>query len=234
MPEIRNDGVRISYDLVGRDDAATIAATIPHGQRLRLPGLGHEGTCNASAISLPTARAFLDGWLTARGFQRHSRTLAHAYVTSPGVRVSLHHQAIRAHQRLGWSRMTHHLVPTSKVDREAAERAVARGWPEVEPILPEPLEWLQDGNWPVAHIRSHFLAAIGDPLGPYLRPILNGDDEVWKYWIISAVLGSAPLSLVRQFRADLERLMVNATAGERQEELSEVSARVLARLKGGE
>jgi pimeloyl-ACP methyl ester carboxylesterase len=47
------------------DDAATIAATIPNGQRLRLPGLGHEGTCNASAMSLPTARAFLDGWLTS-------------------------------------------------------------------------------------------------------------------------------------------------------------------------
>ena len=47
------------------DDAATIAATIPNGQRLRLPGLGNEGTCNASAMSLPTARAFLDSWLTS-------------------------------------------------------------------------------------------------------------------------------------------------------------------------
>jgi pimeloyl-ACP methyl ester carboxylesterase len=47
----------------GSDAAATIAATIPNGQRLRLQGLGHEGACNASALTIPTARAFLDRWL---------------------------------------------------------------------------------------------------------------------------------------------------------------------------
>jgi len=44
------------------DDAAKIAATIPNGERLRLPGLGHEGTCNASSLTVPIARAFLDRW----------------------------------------------------------------------------------------------------------------------------------------------------------------------------
>lgn len=44
------------------DDAAKIAAMIPNGQRLRLPGLGHGGACQASALTLPTARAFLDRW----------------------------------------------------------------------------------------------------------------------------------------------------------------------------
>jgi pimeloyl-ACP methyl ester carboxylesterase len=43
-----------------KDDAANVAAMIPNGQRLRLPGLGHGGTCAASALTIPTARAFLD------------------------------------------------------------------------------------------------------------------------------------------------------------------------------
>ena len=46
------------------DDAAKVAAMIPNGQRLRLPGLGHGGSCIASALTVPTARAFLDHWFT--------------------------------------------------------------------------------------------------------------------------------------------------------------------------
>jgi pimeloyl-ACP methyl ester carboxylesterase len=44
------------------DDAAKMAATIPNGQSLRLPGLGHAGACGASTLAVPTARAFLDRW----------------------------------------------------------------------------------------------------------------------------------------------------------------------------
>ena len=44
------------------DDAAEVAGMIPHGQSLRLPGLGHGGACTASALTVPTVRAFLDRW----------------------------------------------------------------------------------------------------------------------------------------------------------------------------
>lgn len=44
------------------DDAAKVAALIPNGQSLRLPGLGHGGACAASGLTVPTARAFLDRW----------------------------------------------------------------------------------------------------------------------------------------------------------------------------
>ena len=44
------------------DDAGKVAVMIPNGERLRLPGLGHGGACAASALTVPTARAFLDRW----------------------------------------------------------------------------------------------------------------------------------------------------------------------------
>lgn len=44
------------------DDAVNVAAMIPNGQSLRLPGLGHGGACAASALTVPTARAFLERW----------------------------------------------------------------------------------------------------------------------------------------------------------------------------
>ncbi len=45
-----------------KDGVAVAAAMVPNGQSLRLPGLGHGGACAASALTLPTARAFLDRW----------------------------------------------------------------------------------------------------------------------------------------------------------------------------
>jgi pimeloyl-ACP methyl ester carboxylesterase len=53
----------IAGELEDKDnDAAKVAAMIPNGQSLRLPGLGHGGACAASALTVPTARAFLDRW----------------------------------------------------------------------------------------------------------------------------------------------------------------------------
>lgn len=124
------------------------------------------------------------------------------------------------------------VVPSSKHDVEAAERAVALGWPGVAPVLPELLEWLRDGNWPVAHALAPFLAGIGGPIVPSLRPILQGDDLLWTYWVIRTVLADAPLTVVEQLRPDLERLVTNPTASEAEEELPEAAKDVLGRLRG--
>ncbi len=97
--------------------------------------------------------------------------------------------------------------------------------------MPQLLEWLQDYNWPVAHVLAPFIAGIGDPIAPYLRPIFDGDDLLWKYWIISAVLDRAPLTVVELFRPDLERLVEDPTPREAEEELPEVAKPVLHRLR---
>lgn len=46
------------------EDAAAprVAATVPRGESLVLPGLGHVGAFDRSDLVLPTARAFLDRW----------------------------------------------------------------------------------------------------------------------------------------------------------------------------
>ena len=48
------------------DDAAEVAAMIPNGQSLWLPGLGHAGACAASSRTVPTACAFLDRWFAEK------------------------------------------------------------------------------------------------------------------------------------------------------------------------
>jgi hypothetical protein len=124
----------------------------------------------------------------------------------------------------------HELVPSSKGDLPAAKRAVAAGWPAVERVLPELLEWIQDVNWPVAPVLMPFLASVGDPLVPYLRPILEGKDIMWKYWIVSDLLLSTPLTVVDALRPELERLLASPTQEEAEIDLPDEARTVLDRL----
>ena len=118
------------------------------------------------------------------------------------------------------------LVPQDKYDIERAEAAVAAGYPAVAPILPELLEWLQDCNWPVAHVLSPFLESIGSPLIPHVRNILATDDEVWKYWIINRIIRGSR-ELAEEFHAEVERIAYSPTENEALEELHETALRTI-------
>jgi hypothetical protein len=114
---------------------------------------------------------------------------------------------------------THPLVPKHKSDIETARLAVNAGFPAVEPVLYDLLEWLQDCNWPVAHELFDFLASIGAPLAPHIRRVFSGDDLIWQYWIIGLFRQSPDLYSI--FRADIHRIAYSPTAAEHHEELDE-------------
>lgn len=120
------------------------------------------------------------------------------------------------------------LVPLDKHDHEAAERAIAAGYPAVESVLPSLLEWMQDINWPVAQTLAPFLASIGEPLIPHLKTIFETDDEIWKAWIISEIVReSSPLA--KAFREYLERVADHPTPDEDGEYVSDIASEVLKR-----
>ncbi|MEJ7849222.1 MAG: DUF5071 domain-containing protein [Pyrinomonadaceae bacterium] len=105
------------------------------------------------------------------------------------------------------------LVPIDKHDHEAAERAIVAGYPAIESSLPRLLEWIQDMNWPVAQTLAPFLASIGEPLIPHLEVIFETEDEIWKAWIISRIVGES-LPLAVHFRYYLEKLVDQETKDE--------------------
>jgi len=84
------------------------------------------------------------------------------------------------------------LLPKDKFDIERATALVSTGYPIVAPILPELLEWVQDGNWPVAQVFAPFLASIGKPLAEEVRKILQTHDQLWKYWVLLRVVAHSP------------------------------------------
>jgi hypothetical protein len=124
----------------------------------------------------------------------------------------------------------HPLVPHDKYDLPRAEAAVAAGLPAVLPILEELLGWLQDGNWPVARVLAPFLGTAGISVVPHVRRVLEGEDDIWKYWILKSVVAPQP-DVVAALRPDLERITRQPTKGELEEGVLETATGILSATK---
>lgn len=118
------------------------------------------------------------------------------------------------------------LIPKNKFETEKVDALIQLGYPAVQPILPELMTWVQDMNWPVARILQPFLVSIGAPLEPYIREILKTEDENWKYWIFSGIIGNSR-PLLEIFKPELERMSLNPTVAEKIEELNELAKSLL-------
>lgn len=121
------------------------------------------------------------------------------------------------------------LLPSDKLETDKAEAIIAQGFPAVEPVLPALLEWMQDINWPVAQTLLPFLASIGEPLAPHVRQVLETKDEIWKYWVIRCLVRES-IELARALKPELQRLALEPTPGEREEELDVVAKEILLRI----
>jgi deoxyribonuclease V len=117
-------------------------------------------------------------------------------------------------------------LPKNKFDIPAAEAMVAMGFPAVEPWLPELMEWMQDINWPVAKVLQPFLSTIGAPLAPYVRHVLETNDDIWKYWVVDCIVAKSA-ELKRIFWSDLQRMASFPTSGERTEEVDVLAREII-------
>ena len=120
------------------------------------------------------------------------------------------------------------LIPRHKSDGERCRAVQEAGWPAVEPILPDLLEWLQDYNWPVAKGLAPFLAGIGAPLAPHIRRVLDTDDEIWKYWLLECLVKENE-KLASALRVELQALASAPRDDEDRRMLAESAAATLAR-----
>lgn len=86
---------------------------------------------------------------------------------------------------------------------------------------------MQDSNWPVAAVFRPFLVAQGARLAPYIAPIFDTDDDVWKYFILADIVRQSP-ELASAMRAELERLATRPTMSEQQEGVAAQAREILA------
>jgi Domain of unknown function (DUF5071) len=119
------------------------------------------------------------------------------------------------------------LLPKDKFDIDRAAILVSTGYPTVAPILPDLLEWLQDGNWPVAHVIGPFLASIGKPLTEEVRRVLQSQDHLWKYWILLDVVAHSP-ELATALYPELVKIAEGDAVDEDEKEVKEVAKEILS------
>ena len=120
------------------------------------------------------------------------------------------------------------VVPRDKFDLAAASAAAHAGWPAIEQFAEQLLKWVQDPNWPVAQVLAPVLASVGAPLAPYVRQVLGGEDETWKYHLIETVVSRSP-ELSAVLRLDLERIAFHPSLSERSEAVASVALAALER-----
>ena len=111
------------------------------------------------------------------------------------------------------------LIPKHKSDIEAARRASVAGYPLIEPILGVLLEWMQDMNWPVARSIENVLKNIGAPLSPHVLNVLQGDDDSWKFWVLTRLALNFDREAREPIIDECVRIADTPTSGEVAEEV---------------
>jgi len=126
------------------------------------------------------------------------------------------------------------IVPKHKSDQEACDHLIIAPDAEVLAHIDPLLACLQDINWPIAAPVSDRLAALGIELAHPIMKILNGSDEIWKYWIISHLLYQIKDDVYQAIYLVLRRINKYPTQAERDEEVWDaVSSLLLARPRSG-
>jgi len=119
------------------------------------------------------------------------------------------------------------LVPTEKLDDETCDNLKLASDEEVIPHIAELLECLQDLNWPIAGPVSDRLSVLGMELVEPILVILKGDDEMWKYWIVSHLLYLIKDDVFRALSFKLNSMKLHPTDAEVDEEVHSATCELL-------
>ena len=119
------------------------------------------------------------------------------------------------------------LVPKDKFDDEACANLQAASDQDLLPYIADLLECLQDLNWPIAGPVAERLSLLGNELVQPVSDILNSDDEMWKYWIISHFLYLVSDEVFQALRFKLNSIRLYPTASETAEEVQSAACELL-------
>ena len=98
------------------------------------------------------------------------------------------------------------LLPKNKFDNSNINRLFLLTDEEIKPIIYELLEWTQDYNWPITKEIIPVLLEREDLIFPYIREILQSNDEEWIYWVIKLLLPSFSASHKNMLKDEIVRL----------------------------
>lgn len=122
-------------------------------------------------------------------------------------------------------------LPRDKHDFEAVRKLNQFSDVELKVIIPELMEWLQDGNWPISKPVEDLLLRLGEDLVPHIKDVLQTQDSTWEYFIMVGLIDRLPVSHLSMLRSDLVRILESPTHDEIVEALDEVIMELLEKMK---
>ncbi|TYC58551.1 DUF5071 domain-containing protein [Rhodobacterales bacterium] len=102
-------------------------------------------------------------------------------------------------------------VPKNKFDLAAVSKAREVGFPGINSVLPDLLDWVQDANWPVAADVADLLSNSGKEIVPHIGSIFSTDDREWKFWTIELIVKRLAPAVRKALWADLRQLVREPT-----------------------
>jgi len=112
-------------------------------------------------------------------------------------------------------------LPNDKFDTASIMKLKRLSNEDLEPLIPQLLEWLQDINWPVALPVAELLSKQGKEIIEPIRGILCGKDTLWKKSIISELLVHCDSEVLLGLEDEILRILKNPTEDEIKEEVVE-------------
>lgn len=124
-------------------------------------------------------------------------------------------------------------IPSSKSDLDACIILATASNEEIEPHLYELVEWLQDSNWPVVPNVIDRLESVGEELSPVLISVLKGDDQNWKYYLLSGLMLRCQPVVREHCMDEVVRIINSPSAEEINEEVDMVAKDVMVLYSNG-
>jgi hypothetical protein len=124
------------------------------------------------------------------------------------------------------------LIPKHKHDFETLDLLKEIDIASLTPIYPDLLSWLQDINWPIAPKLSEILSGAGKLIVPEIKKILQGEDAVWKYWILLYLVKKLDQEVFDLLQDDILLLAERPNALDNKEEVNVAAQEVLTCFKG--
>lgn len=118
-------------------------------------------------------------------------------------------------------------LPKDKMDLDSVAHLKTLSSNELIPLLPDLIEWLQDINWPVASELSKLLMPMEGELIPHIKEIVNSNDSLWKYCILSNLVRNFTTMNKVRLKDELMRLSNNPSNEDIEEEIDNLAKEIL-------
>lgn len=123
------------------------------------------------------------------------------------------------------------LIPKGKEDTNFINVLKMKSISEIRDLIPQLLEWMQDGNWPQAPLIADYFSPYINEIQEELISILRGDDAMWKYWILHSLILHSEITPSQKILLEVKNVYLNATPHDKEAEVDIIASEILEKYK---